>query len=245
MENNQYTDTFKRMNFLYFEMLGNLRGNEHHIEDNLRWLSGNINFIYFVGNIDITELVQRMKNGEIPNILNLEFGNERLDDFMATGLFDKEITAVYMAHELGNTSLPKPEKSLNIYKVSDIKQLKIAGTVLNAARDYSIFNYQDYLDMFNTDGLYFYLAEYEGLPIAACMTKDGDDFLYLTNIGTLSAYRKLGIASQLMYFAECDAVQRGKTIGVRFSYPIAIGACERIGYKVCGETVTLTLKEIV
>ena len=138
MNCNQYTDTFKRMNFLYFEMLGNLRGNKHHIEDNLRWLSGNINFIYFVGDIEIAELVKRMKDGEIPNILNLEYGNERLDDFMATGLFNKEVT---------------------------------------------------------------------------------------------------------MCFAERDAVQRGKTIGVRYSYPIAIGACERVGYKVCGETVTLTLEE--
>ncbi|MCL2188294.1 MAG: GNAT family N-acetyltransferase [Defluviitaleaceae bacterium] len=243
MENNQYADTFKRMNFLYFDMLGNLCGNEHHIEDNLRWLSGNINFIYFIGNTDIIELVQRMKNGEIPNILNLEFGNERLDDFMATGLFDKEITAVYMAHEFGNAPVPVSEKNLNIYRVSEIEQLKIAGILLNAARDYRIFNYQDYLDMFNTEGLYFYLAEYEGLPIAACMTKDGDDFLYLTNIGTLSAYRRLGIASQLMYFAERDAAKRGKTIGVRFSYPIAIGACKRVGYKVYGETVTLSLRE--
>jgi ribosomal protein S18 acetylase RimI-like enzyme len=243
MNYNQYTDTFKRMNFLYFEMLGNLRGNKHHIEDNLRWISGNINFIYFVGNIDIAELVQRMKNDEIPNILNLEFGNERLDDFMATGLFDKEVTAVYMAHELGDMALSETEKNLSIYKVSEIKQLKIAGTVLNAARDYRIFNYQDYVDMFNTEGIYFYLAEYEGLPVAGCMTIDGDDFLYVNNIATLSAYRKLGIASQLMYFAECDAIQRGKMIGVRFSYSIAIGASERVGYKVYGDTVTLWLKE--
>jgi len=243
MNYSQYADTFKRMNFLYFEMLGNLRGNEHHIDVNLRWLSGNINFIYFVGNIDIIELVQRMKNGEIPNILNLEFGNERLDDFMATGLFDKEVTAVYMAHELGDKPLPEPEKNLNIYKVSDIEQMKTVGTVLNTARDYRIFNYQDYFDMYNTDGWYSYLAEYDGLPVAACMTKDGDDFLYLNNIGTLSPYRRLGIGSQLMYFAERDAIQRGKKIGVRFSYSIAIGASERIGYKVCGETVTLTLKE--
>ena len=85
MNYSKYADTFKRMNFLYFEMLGNLRGNEHHTEVNLRWLSGNINFIYFVGNIDIIELVQRMKNGEIQSVLSLEFGNARLDDFMATG----------------------------------------------------------------------------------------------------------------------------------------------------------------
>ena len=243
MENNQYTDIFKRMNLLYFEMLGNLRGNKHHIEDNLRWLSGNIDFIYSVGDIEITELVQRMKSGEVPSILNLEFGNRRLEDFMETGLFDKEITAVYMAHELGSKPVPKPEKNLNIYKVSKIEQLKIAGTVLNAARDYRIFNYQDYLDMFNAEGIYFYIAEYDGLSVAACMTQDGDDFLYVNNIATLSAYRRLGIASQLMCFAERDGMKRGKTIGVRFSYPVAIGASQRIGYEVCGDTVTLTLKE--
>ena len=242
MNYNQYANTFKRMNFLYFDMLGNLQGNKNNIEDNLRWLSGNIDFVYFVGDIEIAELVNRMKNGEIPSILNLEFGNERLNEFMATGLFDKEITAVYMAHELGDTALPQPKQNLNIYKVSDIEQLKIAGTLLNTARDYKIFNFQDYLDMFNTDGLYFYIAEYDGLPIAACMTQDGGDFLFLTNIGTLSAYRKLGIGSQLMYFAEKDAINRGKTIGARYSYPIAVGACKRAGYREYGHTVTLTLR---
>jgi len=244
MKNKQlYIDAFNRMNFLYFDMLGNLHGNNNHKEENLSWLSGNIDFIFFIGDIEVDELVRRMRNGEIPGVLNLEFEDKREDSFMKTGVFEKEITAVYMAHELGDTSLPESCKEMNFYKASNHEQLKTAGAILNSARDYRIFSFQDYRDMFNSDGLYFYLADYDGLPIAACMTQDGDDFLCITNIGTLSGYRRLGIASQLMHFAEREAVQRGKTIGVRYSLPIAIGACERVGYKVYGETVTLSLKE--
>jgi len=171
-----------------------------------------------------------------------QVGDMRSESFMDAGLFTKETVAV-MAHELGDTVLPKPGKDLNIFKVSEIVQLKAAGAILNTVRDYRLFSFEDYLDMMNNDGQNFYLAEYDGLPVGACMAMDGDDFLAIPFIGTLPAYRKLGIAGCLIQLAEQDGINRGKTVGVRNAFPIAIGACKRVGYRECGDTITLTLKE--
>ena len=229
------------MNLLYFEMLGSLRGNENHKEDQLRWLTGNITYNYYVGDAAVGEIVSRMRAGEIPANLSFQVGDARSELFMTTGLFTKETVAV-MAHELGDTPLPKPKIGLSVFNVNEIAQLKIAGAILNTARVYRLFSLEDYLDMMNNDGQYFYLAEADGLPVGACMAMDGDDFLATTWIGTLPGYRKMGIAGHLLQAAEHDGINRGKTIGVRNALPIAIGACKRVGYREYGHIVTLTLK---
>ena len=241
MNYNQYVDIINRMNLCYFEMLGDLRGNEKHKEYNLHWLTGNIAYIYFVGKVEVSEIIRRMRTGEIPKTLMFQVGDAQSKLFAATGLFDKEIVAV-MAHKLGDTSLPKLGKELNIYKVNEISQLKSAGAILNAVRDFRLFSFEDYIDMVN-GGQYFYLAEYDGLPVGACMTMDGDDFLAIPFIGTLPGYRKLGIAGHLIQVAEHEGINRGKTVGARNTFPIAIGACKRVGYREYGDTVTLTLKD--
>ena len=241
MNHHLYIDMINRMNLAYFEMLGNLRGNENHKEDNLRWLTGNITYIYFVGEVEVNAVIRRMKAGEIPETIMFQVGDAQSELFMDTGWFTKEIVAV-MAHELGDTSLPKLGRKLNIFKVSEISQLKTAGAILNTARNFRLFSFQDYLDMMN-DGQCFYLAEYDGLPVGACMTMDGDDFLAIPFIGTLPGYRRLGIAGHLIQAAEREGINRGKTVGVRNAFPMAIGACKRVGYREYGDTITLTLKE--
>jgi len=241
MNHNRYIDMINRMNLQYFEMLGNLRGNEKHKEAHLHWLTGNIDYIYFIGDVEVNEIIRRMRADEIPKTLMFQVGDARPESFMATGLFAKETVAV-MAHELGDTSLPRPDKELNVFKVSEITQLKAAGAILNSARDFRLFSFRDYLDLMN-GGQHFYLAEYDGLPVGACMTMDGDEFLALPFIATLPGYRKLGIAGHLMQAAEREGINRGKTVGVRNAFPIAIGACKRVGYRECGNTITLSLKE--
>ncbi|MCL1995927.1 MAG: GNAT family N-acetyltransferase [Defluviitaleaceae bacterium] len=239
--NEHYINIINRMNLDYFEMLGKLRGNESHEESNLYWLSGNINFIYCIGKVEANEIAKRMTTGDIPDTIMFQAGDEQPELFMSTGLFTKETLAV-MAHELGDTSLPTFGKELKIAKVSDAAELKAAGAILNSTRGHRIFSLQDYIDMKSNDGQYFYIAEYDGLPVGACMTMDGDDFVHLAWISTLPAYRKLGIAGHVIQAAERDGINRGKKVGARNAYPISINACKRVGYRECGHTTTLTLK---
>jgi hypothetical protein len=77
MNDNRYIEIINHMNLLYFEMLGNLRGNENHKEDNLHWLTGNITYNYFVGDVEVNEVVRRMRIGEIPKNLSFQVDDMR------------------------------------------------------------------------------------------------------------------------------------------------------------------------
>ena len=95
--------------------------------------------------------------------------------------------------------------------------------------------------MLNNNGQYFYLAEYDGLPVGACMAQYGDDFVNISWVGTLNGYRKLGIAGYLIQEAEREAIKQGKAIGVLHALTDAVGAYKRIGYKEYCKTVQLEL----
>ena len=114
--NKQYINIINRMNLDYFEMLGKLRSNKSHIENNLYRLSGNINFIYCIGKVETDEIIKHMMAGDIPDIIMFQAGDEQPELFMSTGLFAKETVAV-MAHELGDTSLPMPAEEVKIAKI--------------------------------------------------------------------------------------------------------------------------------
>jgi ribosomal protein S18 acetylase RimI-like enzyme len=85
--------------------------------------------------------------------------------------------------------------------------------------------------MTENKGQFFYLAEYDGLPVGACMTQHGDEFINISWAGTLPGYRKLGISGFLIQEAERDGFQQGKKTSVLHGRPDAVGAYRRIGYR--------------
>jgi hypothetical protein len=234
MNNKQYTDIIKRGHFLYWNMLGKLRGIENHHEKGLRWLTGDVTYNYSVETSDVNDVIQRMKNKEIPD--NLVILTDNLEDnpaeiFLATGLFKSGSGTTGMAHDLLDTPLTKPDKRLNIFRVNEISQLKMAGAILNGVFDYRLFSFEHYLEMMQNEGQFFYLAEYDGLPAGVCMSQHGDDFINISWVGTFIGYRRLGIAGYLIQKAEHDGVQYGKKVAVLHGRPGAVGAYRRIGYR--------------
>ncbi|MDR0928691.1 MAG: GNAT family N-acetyltransferase [Oscillospiraceae bacterium] len=215
-------------------MLGNLRGNQSHQEDNLRWLTGDINHTYFSREIEVDAVIKRMKDGEIPD--NLYFFTDEPEpepaaSLLASGMFKENMATIGMAHELCDTILPKPDGRVNLFRVREISQLKVTGAILNAVFAYRMFSFDRFVEMFEGNGQYFYIAEYDGLPVSAIMTLHGDDFMDLSWAGTLPGYRKLGLAGSLIQMAERDALLSGKTIGVLRAYPAIAGSYRRIGYR--------------
>ena len=234
MSNKQYTGIIKSGHFLYWNMLGKLRGIENHREKGLRWLTGDVAYNYFVETSDVDDVIQRMKNKEIPS--NLVILTDNLEDnpaeiFLATGLFNSGSGTTGMAHELLDITLPKPDKRLNIFRVIEISQLKTAGAILNGVFEYRLFSFEHYLEMMQNEGQFFYLAEYDGLPAGACMSQHGDNFINISWVGTLPGYRKLGIAGYLIQMAEHDGILHGKKTCVLHGRPDAVGAYRRIGYR--------------
>ena len=234
MQNKQYFDSILRGHFLYWDMLGNLRGMKNHREDKLRWTSGDITHTYFTGSVEIDDVIRRMKDGEIPKNLFFLLDDSDADatvPFLSSGMFEKNSETTGMAHELCDTILPKPDRHISLYRVREISQLKAAGAILNSVFEYNIFPYEKYLEMFENDKQFFYLAEYDGLPVGAVMSQHGDDIVNISWVGTLPGYRKLGIAGYLIQMAERDGLLHGITTGVLHGYPKAVGAYRRVGYR--------------
>lgn len=245
MTDKQYIDAIHNGHFLYWDMLGGLQGAKNHKEKNLRWLTGDIYYNYYCGAFDVENVIKRIKNGEIPKTLTFFTDNDEaglIEPFRATGLFNEAMRATGMAHNLLDSVLPEPDKRLNLFRVCDTMQLKMAGSILNTVFEYRLFPYEHFIKMMENDGQFFYLAEYDGLPVGACMAQHGDCFVNISWVGTLPGYRKLGIAGYLIQMAEHDGIQHDKTIGVLHAFPDAVGAYRRTGYKEYCKTIVLELQ---
>jgi len=244
MTDKQYIDCIHRGHFLYWDMLGKLHGNENHKEKGLQWLTGGINYNYFTDSFDIDGIIRRIKNKEIPENLFFHKNISDMDPseaFIATGFFKVDCTGSGMAHELMDTSLPKLDKRLNLFRVREASQLKSAGVILNSAFSYRLFTFGHFIEMMENSGQFFHLAEYDGLPVGACMSQHGDDFMNISWVGTLPGYRKLGIAGYLIQAAERNGIQHGKSTGVLCAYQDAVGAYKRVGYREYCQFVAIEL----
>lgn len=233
MTSEQYFDAIKCGHFLYWDMLGNLRGMKNHKEDNLRWLTGDIDFTYFTEAAQIDDVVKRMKEGVLPKNLFfvLNDSNKDMSDlFLSSGLFRKTMETVGMAHDLCDIMLPVPDRCIELFRVREISQLKMTGAILNTVFEYNLFSFERFVEMLENDRQFFYLAEYDGLPVGAVMAQHGDSFVNISWAGTLPGYRNLGIAGHLINMAERDGLQHNKAVGVLHAYPEAVGAYRRIGY---------------
>jgi len=244
MNDKQYVEAINNGHFLYWNMLGRLNGMENHEEKDLRWLSGGIFYNYYAANTDVKDVVQRMRSGEIPK--NLTFHTSGLTSdptglFREEGLFKDGFGTFGMAHELMDITLPEPDNRLNIFRVLRVNDLKAAGAILNTVFDYRLFTFTHFQDMLENDGQYFYLAEYDGLPVGACMAQHGNNFVNISWVGTLNGYRKLGIAGYLIQEAEREGVNCGKVIGVLHALTDAVGAYKRIGYREYCKTIQMEL----
>ena len=245
MTDKQYIDAIHNGHFLYWDMLGGLQGAANHKEDNLRWLTGDIYYNYYCDTTDVEKVVSRMKNNEIPKTMTFFTDSSEtglIESFRATEQFKEAMRATGMAHDLMDTVLPEPDKRINLFRVRDTAQLKMAGSILNTVFEYRLFSYENYIKMMENDGQFFYIAEYDGLPVGACMAQHGDFYINISWVGVLPGYRKLGLAGCLIQSAERDGIQQDKTIGVLHGFPEAVGAYRRIGYKEYCKTIVLELQ---
>lgn len=252
MTDKEYISLIEQGHLLYWDILGRLRGMENHREDTLRWLTGDVVFNYLTETSDVDMVLRRIKSGDIPKNLSFLTDSSKPDPrgpFMATGLFKYGFASTGMAHELldcqAKMELCKRDKELSIYRVSEIAQLKAVGAILNSVFCYSLFSFEHFLDMFNIDGLFLYLAEYKGLPVGACMAQDGSEFVNISWVGTLPGYRKKGIGGHLIGFAEHDAFLRGKTVGTLYAFAGAVNAYCRVGYKEYCQAYSLDYEEAI
>jgi GNAT superfamily N-acetyltransferase len=242
MTDKQYSDAIIRGHFMYWDMLGTLRGIEAH-KGNLCWLSGDIKYNYSVKldgpdySKEAGEIVKQMRDRQIPDNLTITPDTavpdvDALSLFLSDDSFSMETSYCGMAKELhSNTAIKIPPKNINLFRVNEIYQLKISGAILNAAFEYDLFSFEHYLDVFNHPCVNFYLAEYKGIPACACMSIITNDIVTIGWVGRLKGFRKKGIAGYLVSMAERDAADKGKSVSVLSASADAVNAYSRIGYK--------------
>lgn len=241
MDDKTCTETIWRGHILYWDMLGSMRGNCNHKGD-ICWLSGDLFHSYAMTlngpdyESELEHIIGRIRSREIPANLVVAPNSapahvDVIGYLMKTGLFTMGYKTLGMAKQLNpETVYPKPEKCLNIYRVNHLMTLKMGGAILNAAFEYDLFSFEHYLDAFNMRDVRFHLAEYAGLPVGGCMSILGDDYVNITWVGTLTGYRKKGIAGHIIQAAERDALDEGKRIAVLTAFEGAVHAYQRIGY---------------
>ncbi len=242
MSESRYIEYILQGHDLYWDILGNMRGNVNHKSD-ICWLSGDIDFTYSMElnesdySKQINRIITRIRNKELPDNLvitpkSAPEGIDLLDYFMKTGLFKVGFSSLGMLRKLApDTFLPAPEKCLNIFRVKDLLQLKMCGAILTSSFEYILFTYEHYMDAFNMKNVSFYIAEYNGFPVGACMSILSDEFVEIAWVGTLVGYRRKGIGGYLINAAEKDALQQGRSIAVLTASEGAINAYKRIGYQ--------------
>jgi GNAT superfamily N-acetyltransferase len=241
MNEDKYISHIMQGHELYWNMLGNMRGNQNHTGD-ICWISGDLFYSYATKlkgtdyESHIEQIIGRIKSREIPrNILispsSAPANVNAFALFMKTGDFKAKRTNLGMLKELNSdTVFSQVDKCLNIFRVNELWQLKICGAILNAAFEYDLFSFEHYLDAFNMQEVNFYIGEYKGLPVGACMSIEGKDIVEIAWVGTLNGYRKKGIAGHIIQAAEKDALYKGKGIAVLSAFEGAINAYKRIGY---------------
>ncbi|MCL2050821.1 MAG: GNAT family N-acetyltransferase [Lachnospiraceae bacterium] len=243
MNEKQYIDAIHSGYFQYWNTLGKLKGIENHKEDGLNWLSGNINYNYYTDTLGVDDVIRRMRSNEIPQ--NLSFlTNDLISDpagyFWAAGTFKYIFGTLGMAHELMDVTLPEPDPRLTVLRVWDNNALKSVGAILNTVFEYRLFSFADFEQMLKEGG-YFYLAEYDGLPVGACMAQHGDNYVNISWVGTLPGFLKLGIAGHLIQEAEREGLKLGKKFGVLHAFRDVVGVYKYIGYREYCRTVQLEL----
>lgn len=236
----------------YWHTLGQLPDNTAH-EDVVYWMSGHIHHSYYL-KLDAAKyqeqcaaIIADMRAKRLPRNLfmgpgSIEGNIDLAAYLVSTGYFEQRESSEGMAKLLTKTE-ETPRQNLMLKRVEHPNDLKMAGTILNAAFEYDLFSFEHYQALWAMPHVHFYVAEYQGLPISACMALYADAFVEIAWVGTLPGYRKKGIAGTLMGLAEQDALSQGKQVAVLNAFKSAAGAYRHVGYETHFEFHGVSYKE--
>ena len=242
MTKEKQAELCQRGDFMYWDMLGSLTGFENNVERGLRWLSGKLFWSYYTESSDVEDVIIRITNKEVPERIFFgvcDINSTRIRPFTKTGLFRLE-TGFSMFHDLNDVKEVEPCERVEIVRVTDPAQLKMTSMMpLGQCTD--IFTYKNYVEMQETPGTVFYLAECDGVPVGTLMAQYGDDFVQISWVFTKDGYRKRGISGYMIQVAEREAVEQGKKYGVLSAGIEGKGSYSRVGYEIISPNVALFL----
>lgn len=238
---------------LYWRTLGKARGMkiysndiEYVTSDNGKGPERIFNIRIDSDNVEerINEIIAHIKAGIIPDsfLITPNTQPKNLVDILSKKGFKLDTTGSYMVMDLFQSNLKlKQPKNVKMKKVNNLEDLAQWIMIINNDLFGSeIVSYDQFHDIYLMDNTNFYIALYDNVPAAACMTITDKTIADLDMVATRKEYRKRGLATEIINKALIDLKEYGiKTVSLR-AEPDGINLYKKIGFKECGERIVVS-----
>ena len=242
--NNNYLRYSQQGLSLYWRSLAKMRGLNLHSGD-IEWVKSNkkggAERIFSVNlndnnvNQRLKLLVQLIKQNKAPTgiLLSPNSKPNNIADILPNYGFTVDYnTGSVMILNLTDKFNYSRLNSLLIRRVTSTEELKHFASIVNGALfKEQLFSYEQYLDLFNLNNTYFYLAYYNNQPVATCLLIAEQDLVTVEFVSTLKEYRNRGIATAITGFTLNEAKNLGITIAVLRAEKEAINVYKRVGFQ--------------
>lgn len=229
---------------LYWKTLGKARGMKIHSKD-IEYVTSDdgkgperiFNINIDSENIEerIDEIIAHIKAGIIPDsfLITPNTQPKNLADILSEKGFKLDISGSFMAMDLSesNIKLNQPD-NVKMKKVDNLEELAQWIMIIN--KDLfgcEIMSFDQFHDIYLMDNTKFYIALYDDVPAAACMTITDKNIADLDMVVTRKEYRKRGLATEVITKALIDLKEYGiKTVSLR-AEPDGINLYKKLGFK--------------
>jgi ribosomal protein S18 acetylase RimI-like enzyme len=230
---------------LYWRALGGARGMELHAEDGLEWACSYsrrgperiFQACLARAGLDrrLEAIVAAMKAGSLPDSLLLGPGVRPAN--LAQLLYHRGLTndtsGACMALALEGFQPPAPrDASIQVQVVEDLERLHPWVEIVNVAlAGFPILSFEGFQDIFRQAGASFFLATFDDVPAAACMTLASGELATLEMVATLVKYRNLGLGTAVTSASLTSLRECGTRVVSLRGEPEAINLYKRLGFR--------------
>lgn len=244
MNEQYYFNCIDEALILYWKTLGKARGMKIHSSD-IEYVTSDdgkgperiFNISIDSENIEerINEIIAHIKAGIIPDsfLITPNTQPKNLADILSKKGLKLDTTGSFMAMNLSesNIKLNQPD-NVKIKKVDNLEELAQWIMIIN--KDLfgcEIMSFDQFHDIYLMDNTNFYIALYDDIPAAACMTITDKTISDLDMVVTRVEYRKRGLATEVINKALIDLKEYGiKTVSLR-AEPDGINLYKKLGFK--------------
>lgn len=228
---------------LYWRALGSIKGLETHEENHFEYVTSkdkegpsrvfNINFPESCLEMHIRNLVNRIKNSEIPNslLITSETAPKNICSVLKNNGFSIDDRGLCMVYEM-TSKFAETEKDFEIVRVNSRTNIEEWSYIINTALfECELLSVDQYEDIYRNKNVSFFLAKKNEKAVSACFTIHNGTYADLDMVATLSTYRRRGIASALVKHAMNDLYEFGvSSVSLRAEVG-GIDLYKRIGFE--------------
>ncbi len=182
----------------------------------------------------LDKIIKGIEEGVVPAwwVINPESTPDSLKEILlAKGFVCLGDDEPGMALSLDNV-LNNPDSNIKVIKVQLLEEFKDWVHIVNKAlHGWDLLNTDKYYSWLTANSLDFYLAYFEGVPVATSATIQNGSNGSIEFVSTLSEYRKRGIGTAVSVAAICGLREKGVRLVTLRSCSEAIHMYRKLGFK--------------